>query len=311
MSASAQKRSAPAASRFTRRISEFDITGILRGPRLPRLIPEFLASDVAGFILTAVLATDWTAFWKARLFRAFPFSEKAASALSDFWTAFRQERWHTSDPAEEKPRSWSPHLWKPAPPRLRTYREILNRQQALRNCCDEQMRDLETRDVVWNLLLQVALALCWAWALLGDHVSVVRLLAEIEDGGDEGFRKKIEESVPPVVRKGEGVMPVADGARRCCLNRVQDRISRGQGLITRFAELELCRVDRDCLWDETDWLVETDGEIPAEMPDEDRFLVNRVVFSAGLSWFMVSISCDFATFYLFVLGLRLRQYLFG
>ncbi|KAF0328801.1 dimethylaniline monooxygenase [Colletotrichum asianum] len=275
----------PAASRLGRRIKEFDIMGILQPPRL---MPEFLASDVAGFFLHVVLATDWSSFWKTRLFQAFPFSQTIAETFTDFWRSFWDERWHTENLLEERARKWSPHLYKAMPPRLRTYREILNRQQALKNCCDAQFHGLDTPEVARNMLLQIAMATCWMWALFQDHMAVVWLLAEIENRA-QGYRQKIEFSVPPV-----------------------ERIDRGQGLITRFMELELCPVERDeNIWSEDEWLVEKDGEIPADMPDEDRFLVNRVVFSAGLSWFMVSISCDFATFYLSVLLFRLRSRVLG
>ncbi|KAI8315498.1 Thiol-specific monooxygenase [Colletotrichum sp. SAR11_59] len=299
----------PAASRLGRRIKEFDIMGILQPPRL---MPEFLASDVAGFFLHVVLATDWSSFWKTRLFQAFPFSQTIAETFTDFWRSFWDERWHTENLLEERARKWSPHLYKAMPPRLRTYREILNRQQALKNCCDAQFHGLDTPEVARNMLLQIAMATCWMWALFQDHMAVVWLLAEIENRA-QGYRQKIEFSVPPVVRKGEGIMPVAkDERRQHCLTRIQERIDRGQGLITRFMELELCPVERDeNIWSEDEWLVEKDGEIPADMPDEDRFLVNRVVFSAGLSWFMVSISCDFATFYLSVLLFRLRSRVLG
>ncbi|KAI8186634.1 Thiol-specific monooxygenase [Colletotrichum sp. SAR 10_75] len=299
----------PAASRLGRRIKEFDIMGILQPPRL---MPEFLASDVAGFFLHVVLATDWSSFWKTRLFQAFPFSQTIAETFTDFWRSFWDERWHTENLLEERARKWSPHLYKAMPPRLRTYREILNRQQALKNCCGAQFHGLDTPEVARNMLLQIAMATCWMWALFKDHMAVVWLLAEIENRA-QGYRQKIEFSVPPVVRKGEGIMPVAkDERRQHCLTRIQERIDRGQGLITRFMELELCPVERDeNIWNEDEWLVEKDGEIPADMPDEDRFLVNRVVFSAGLSWFMVSISCDFATFYFSVLLFRLRSRVLG
>ncbi|KAJ0386648.1 hypothetical protein COL922a_003881 [Colletotrichum nupharicola] len=298
-----------AASRLGRRIKEFDIRGILQPPRL---MPEFLASDVAVFFLHVVLATDWSSFWKTRLFQAFPFSQTIAETFTDFWRSFWDERWHTENLLEERARKWSPHLYKAMPPRLRTYREILNRQQALKNCCGAQFHGLDTPEVARNMLLQIAMATCWMWALFKDHMAVVWLLAEIENRA-QGYRQKIEFSVPPVVRKGEGIMPVAkDERRQHCLTRIQERIDRGQGLITRFMELELCPVERDeDIWSEDEWLVEKDGEIPADMPDEDRFLVNRVVFSAGLSWFMVSISCDFATFYLSVLLFRLRSRVLG
>ncbi|KAF5521588.1 hypothetical protein CGCA056_v006595 [Colletotrichum aenigma] len=299
----------PAASRLGRRIKEFDIMGILQPPRL---MPEFLASDVAGFFLHVVLATDWSSFWKTRLFQAFPFSQTIAETFTDFWRSFWDERWHTENLLEERARKWSPHLYKAMPPRLRTYREILNRQQALKNCCGAQFHGLDTPEVARNMLLQIAMATYWMWALFKDHMAVVWLLAEIENRA-QGYRQKIEFSVPPVVRKGEGIMPVAkDERRQHCLTRIQERVDRGQGLITRFMELELCPLERDeDIWSEDEWLVEKDGEIPADMPDEDRFLVNRVVFSAGLSWFMVSISCDFATFYLSVLLFRLRSRVLG
>ncbi|OLN94297.1 Thiol-specific monooxygenase 1 [Colletotrichum chlorophyti] len=299
---------APATSRLGRRIKELDIMGVLGGPKI---IPDFLASDVAGFMLHVVLGTDWSKVFWARLFRAIPVSQTISENLSTFWTAFWQERWYKEDLLEERAKKWNPHLYKSPAPRLRTYREILNRQQALKNCCDAQLQNLETRDVAKNMVLQVALAFCWAWALFKDHVAIVWLLAEIENQS-EGYREKIEETVPPVVRKGEGIMPVARNDRsHGCLNRIQRRIGRGQSLINRFVQLELCDIEKDDIWNETVWLQEKDGDIPADMPDEDRFLVNRVVFSAGLSWIMVSISCDFATFYLFVLLLRLRSYVAG
>ncbi|KAF9873571.1 hypothetical protein CkaCkLH20_09030 [Colletotrichum karsti] len=299
----------PAASRLGRRIKEFDLLGMLQPPKL---MPEFLVSDVVGFLLHVVLATDWSSFWKTKLFDAVPVSKTISNTLTDFWSSFWDERWHTEDFTEERTRKWHPHLYRRTPPRLRTYREILNRQQALRNCCGDQLDGLETREVMRNMVLQFAMALCWMSALIKDHIAVIWLLAEIENK-TLGYRQKIENSVPPVVRKGEGVMPVVRGGQQqCCLRRIQQRIDRGQYLINRFMDLELCQVEKDhCVWDETEWLVEKDGDIPADMPDEDRFLVNRVIFSAGLSWFMVSISCDFATFYLSILAKRLLKSLLG
>ncbi|KAL0939493.1 dimethylaniline monooxygenase [Colletotrichum truncatum] len=300
---------APAASRLGSRIREFDIMGTLQRPKL---MPEFLASDVAGFLLHVVLATDWSSFWKAKLFQAIPVSKTISDNITGFWGSFWQERWHSEDVLEERAKKWNPHLYKAQPPRLRSYREILNRQQALINCCGAQLHGLDTQDVLRNMLQQAALAFCWMWTLFKDHVAVVWLLSEFENKS-EGYRQTIEDSVPPVVRKGECILSAAkDDQSRRCLGRIQQRINRGQDLINRFIELELCQVDEDeGAWDEMDWLLEKDGEIPAEMPDEDRFLLNRVVFSAGLSWFMVSISCDFATFYLFVLALRLKSRFLG
>lgn len=299
----------PAASRLGRRIKEFDLSGILPGPKL---MPEILASDVVGFLLHFALETDWSLFWKARLFAAVPVSKKISDTLADFWGSFWDEWWQTKDSMEEMAKIWNPHLYRNPPPRLRTYREILNRQQALRNCCGAQLDDLDTREVVRNMLVQVALALCWMSALFKDHIAAIWLVAEIENKA-LGYRQKIEDSVPPVVRKGEGIMPVARGGQQqCCLKRIQQRINRGQDLINQFLELELCQVEKDeDMWDEIEWLEEKDGEIPADMPDEDRFLVNRVIFSAGLSWFLVSISYDFATFYLSILAIRLRRSVLG
>ncbi|WYZ34313.1 hypothetical protein EsH8_I_000589 [Colletotrichum jinshuiense] len=300
---------ATVASRLGRhlRYLHIGIRDIIHGPKL---LPNVLASDVCGFILNLLLATNWGQFWWEHLIHAVPILETVSDNLSGFWNVFWQERWHKEDLLEERAKKWSPHAYHSPPPRLRTYREILNRQQALKNCCGAQLRHLETRDVARNMLLQAALAFCWAWALLKDHVALVRLSAAIETKC-RGYKETIEQSVPPVVRKGEGIMPVArsDRSHHCCLGRVQRQIDRGQRLISSFVQLDMCEVGKDSAWDETEWLAEKDGEIPADMPHEDRFLVNRVAFSAGLSWLMVSISCDFATFYFVVLVLRLRSHL--
>ncbi|GKT48468.1 uncharacterized protein ColSpa_08649 [Colletotrichum spaethianum] len=289
-----------------RRIRELhvDITGILYGPSLT---PSFLVSDIVGFFLYAVLATDWSTICHEKLYASVPFLRKISENLHSFWNAFRHERWHQEDHAREKMDKWCPHLYKSPPARLRSYREILNRQQALKNCCGAQSRSLETRDVARNMMLQAALAFCWMWALFKDHLTLVWLLAAIENKC-EGYRDRIEASIPPVFRKGEGTMPMARSDQtHCCLRRVQRQISRGHDLVSKFVELEMCDVGKEAVWDETEWLSEKDGEIPADMVDEDRFLVNRVAFSAGLSWLMVSISCDFATFYLLILMLRAKS----
>ncbi|GKT82749.1 dimethylaniline monooxygenase [Colletotrichum tofieldiae] len=68
------------------------------------------------------------------------------------------------------------------------------------------MRSLETRDVVRNMLLQAALAFCWMWALFKDHMTLVWLLAAIENKC-EGYKVRVETSIPPAFRKGEGTMP--------------------------------------------------------------------------------------------------------
>ncbi|TDZ21781.1 hypothetical protein Cob_v005413 [Colletotrichum orbiculare MAFF 240422] len=307
MNTSQESSKIPNVSQLGQRIKTFDITGIWRPPKL---MPDFLASDAAGFLLHMVLATDWSSLWKSRLIRAVPVSKKIATTFSDFRTCFQEEWWHTEDLTEERAKEWNPHTYKSPPPRLRSYREILNRQQALKNCSEDQYDTLETREVLRNLIAHVALALCWAWTLVKDHTAVVWLMAEMEnDGGGEGYRQKVDKWVPQVVCKGEGVMPAKRGRAQRCLDRVQRRISRGQDLIAKFLELEMCQIDKAEIWDETEWLDERDGDIPADMPSEDRFLLNRLVFSAGLSWFMVSISCDFATFYLLILCVRLRRHL--
>ncbi|TQN72681.1 Thiol-specific monooxygenase, partial [Colletotrichum shisoi] len=255
-----------------------NIKGILRGPSLT---PNFLVSDMVGFLLHLALAADWPAVWRRKLFRSVPLSRALADNLYDFWVAFRKERWHKEDHAEARMDKWCPHLYRSPPPRLRSYREILNRQQALKNCCGAQLHGLETRDVARNMLLQAGLAFCWAWALLSDHITLIRLLAAIENDR-KVYRDQIEASTPPVFRKGEDPMPVARGGQsHSSLRRVQRQISRGHDLIDKFVELEMCDVGNDAAWVETEWLSETDGVIPADMVvDADRFLVNRVVFSA-------------------------------
>ncbi|KAK2003020.1 hypothetical protein LX36DRAFT_707343 [Colletotrichum falcatum] len=301
-----------------RRISElrFDMTSIL--PR-PRFVPNLLVSDVVGFFFYALLAPDWPAICQRKLYDAFPLARAISEGLASFLNAFREERWYREDHVRERADKWCPYMYRTPPPRLRSYREILNRQQALRNCCGAQLRGLETRDVAGNMLTQTALAFCWAWALLQDHVALVWLLATIENG-PAGYRAAVDASTPPAVREGEGTMPVARGGggggdpSYCCLGRVQRQISRGHGLVSKFVELDMCDVGAGAgaVWDETEWLSEKDGEIPADVVvDEDRLLVNRVAFSACLSWLMVSISCDFATFYLLVLLRRLRDRLVG
>ncbi|KAK1979209.1 hypothetical protein LZ30DRAFT_597391 [Colletotrichum cereale] len=292
----------------------FDLTSIFPGPRL---IPKVLVSDVACFFLYAALATDWSAVFRRRLYDAVPLARTVSEGLGCFPDALRRERWHGEDRAGEMADKWCPHLHRAAPPRLRSYREILNRQQALRNCCGAQLRGLETRDVAGNMLLQAALAFCWAWTLFRDHVTLVWLLAAIENGR-AGYKERVEASTPPAARKGEGTMPVVregDGGgggggrpSHRCLGRLQRQISRGQDLVGKFVELGMCDVGgAAAVWDETEWLSEKDGEIPADVAvDGDQLLVNRVAFSAGLSWLMVSISCDFATFYLVLLLRRVR-----
>ncbi|KAK1971768.1 hypothetical protein LY78DRAFT_651405 [Colletotrichum sublineola] len=289
-----------------------NITSILPGPRL---ILNILVSDIVGLLLYALLAPDWSAVCQRKIYDAVPLARPVSEGLHRFLDAFQQERWHREDHAGEGADKWCPYLYQTPPPRLRSYREILNRQQALRNCCGAQLRGLETPDVAENMLLQAALAFCWAWALLRDHVTLIWLLAAIENRS-AGYRETVEASSPPAVRKGEGTMAVGrsgsggDGSSHCCLERVQRQISRGHDLVSKFVELDMCDVGGGTgpIWDETEWLWEKDGEIPADViVDKDSFLVNRVAFSAGLSWIMVSISCDFATFYLLVLLRRLRN----
>ncbi|OHF04417.1 hypothetical protein CORC01_00269 [Colletotrichum orchidophilum] len=291
-----------------RRISDLHvhITSILPGHNHPT---HLLASDVTGFLLFTLFATDWPSAWRAKLARVIPFSQPGSENLStSFWNAFWQERWHQEDHSEARTDKWNPSLYKSPPPRMRSCREILNRQQALRNCCAGQSTDLEVPDVVSNMLVQVALAFCWLWAVLTDYKRLLCLVDAIENDG-QGYREKFQGEVPVVVRKGEGTMPVArSGPSYCCLGRLQRHIDRGQDLIHKFVELEMCDGSGDALWTENEWLVEREGEIPAEMLEHDRFLVNRVIFSAGLSWLMVAISCDFATFYLLVLIRRLRAH---
>ncbi|EFQ31767.1 hypothetical protein CGRA01v4_04802 [Colletotrichum graminicola] len=313
---------APPAFGLGRRIREFqfDMTRILPGPRL---VPNLLVSDIIGFLLYAMMAPGLSSFFEEKLYDAVPLAWTVCEGLRCFLDAFREERWHQVDHAQESADRWCSYSYRTPPPRLRSYREILNRQQALRNCCGAQLRGLGTRDVVGNMLLQATLAFCWAWALLRDHVTLVWLLAAIENGC-AGYRGKIETSTPPAVRRGERTMPVARGGGSdddggppyWCLGRVQWQISRGHDLISKFVELDMCHVGggagAGAVWDETEWLSEKDGEIPADaVVDEDRLLVNRVAFSACLSWLMVSISCDFATFYLLVLLRRLRGRLEG
>ncbi|KAJ0161071.1 hypothetical protein CTA2_6822 [Colletotrichum tanaceti] len=282
-----------------------NVKGILRRPSLT---PNILISDIAGFLLYLAFAADRSTVCQQRLFRSVPLSRALAENLYGFWVAFRQECWHKEDHAEARMDKWCPHLYRSPPPRLRSYREILNRQQALRNCCGAQLRGLETRDVARNMLLQAGLAFCWAWALFRDHIALIRLLAAIENDR-RGCRDEIEASTPPVFRKGEEPMPVARGGQsHSSLRRVQRQISRGHDLIDKFVELEMCHDGNDAAWAETEWLSEKDGVVPADMVvDADRLLVNRVAFSAGVSWLLVSISCDFATFYLLVLILRAKS----
>ncbi|KXH59488.1 hypothetical protein CSAL01_09562 [Colletotrichum salicis] len=303
METSPPPSSPPKRRGFKRRFTDLhvDITSILHG-YTPS--PRFLASDVTGFILFTLLVTDWPSVWRAKLLRAFHLAQTASETLSSFCNAFWQERWHQEDHAQEKTDKWNPSLYKSPPPRMRSCREVLNRQQALRNCSAAQMTDLEGPDVARNMLLQVALAFCWLWEVLKDYKRLLCLVDAIETDG-KGYREKIEREVPVVVCKGEGTMPVARGGPSyCCLKRLQRHIDRGQGLIDKFVELEMCDVTEDALWTETEWLSEKEGDIPTEMLQQDRFLVNRVVFSAGLSWLMVAISCDFATFYFTVLMRR-------
>ncbi|KAK1580207.1 uncharacterized protein LY79DRAFT_592329 [Colletotrichum navitas] len=310
---------APPAFGLGRRIRElrFDMTNILPGPRV---VPSLLVSDFIGFVLYAMMAPELSTVFEKKLYDAVPLARAVCEGLRCFLDAFRQERWHQVDHTQETADKWCSYSYRSPPPRLRSYREILNRQQALRNCCGAQLRGLGTRDVVGNMLLQATLAFCWAWALLRDHVTLVWLLAAIENGCAR-YREKIETSTPPAVRRGERTMPVARGGgggdddvgpSYWCLGRVQRQISRGHDLISKFVELDMCHVGGGAVWDETEWLSEKDGEIPADaVVDEDRFLVNRVAFSTCMSWLMVSISCDFATFYLLVLLRRLRGRLVG
>ncbi|KAK2044327.1 hypothetical protein LZ31DRAFT_542020 [Colletotrichum somersetense] len=311
-SATPKPSEAPSNFGLGRRIREFrsDITNILPGSSLA---PNLLISDMVGFLFYAMLVPDWPAVCQQKLYDAVPLARTVSENLRCFLNAFRQERWHQEDHARERADKWCLYMYRTPPPRLRSYREILNRQQALRNCCGAQLRGLETRDVAGNMALQAALAFCWAWALLRDHVALVWLPAAIENGC-AGYGETVEASIPPAVRRGERIMPVVRGGgpSHCCLRRVQRQISRGHDLISKFAELNMCDIGGGAVWDETEWLSEKDGEIPADVAvDEDRFLVDRVAFSACLSWLMVSISCDFATFYLLVLLRRLRSRLAG
>ncbi|KAI3545946.1 hypothetical protein CABS03_01250 [Colletotrichum abscissum] len=306
METSPQPSDPPKRRGLKRRITDLhvDITSILHG-YTPT--PHFLASDITGYLLFTLLATDWPSLWRAKLFRAFPCAQAASETFSGFWNAFWQERWHQEDDAESKTTKWNPGLYKSPSPRMRSCREVLNRQQALRNCCAAQMEGFEGRDVVKEMVLQVALAFCWLWAVLKEYRRLLCLVHSIETDGEECRREEVGREVPVVVCKGEGTMPVARGGPSyCCLRRLQRHIDRGQSMIDKFVELEMCDGTDDTLWTEMEWLSEKEGEIPAEMPQQDRFLVDRVVFSAGLSWLMVAISCDFATFYFLVLIRRLR-----
>ncbi|KAK2064104.1 hypothetical protein LY76DRAFT_124509 [Colletotrichum caudatum] len=317
-SAAPKPPEAPSTFGLGRRIRELrsDMTNILLPG--PSLAPNLLVSDVVGFLFYAALVPDWPTACRQKLYDAVPLARTVSGSLRCFLDAVRQERWHREDHARARADRWCPYMYRTPPPRLRSYREILNRQQALRNCCGAQLRGLETLDVAGNMALQVALAFCWAWALLRDHVALVWLLAAIENGC-AGYGETVEASIPPAVRRGEGIMPVARGGggggggpSHCCLERVQRQISRGHDLISKFAELNMCDVGGGAVWDETEWLSEKDGEVPADAAaDGDRLLVDRVAFSACLSWLMVSVSCDFATFYLLVLLRRLRGRLAG
>ncbi|GKT82750.1 dimethylaniline monooxygenase [Colletotrichum tofieldiae] len=105
---------APSVSGLGRRIRGLrgDITSILYGPNLA---PSLLASDVAGFFLHVLLATDWSKVCQQKLFDFVPLLRTTSENLYSFRDAFQQERWHQEDHARERMDRWCPHLYRPLP----------------------------------------------------------------------------------------------------------------------------------------------------------------------------------------------------
>lgn len=180
----------------------------------------------------------------------------------------------------------------PAKPRLRSCRSVLNRQQALRNCCVAQAEDLDLADLLARLYLQVMLTISWAWtALLND---LTRLWAT----------PSTEVDVPVAVRKGETILisrGETDAGMRPSLRRVQCLIDRGQSAVSQRESG--AQEERET--DDLSSLFTPEGVECDTAPRDAESVTDRLVFSADFSWLVAAISWEFAGFYLSVVSARL------
>jgi hypothetical protein len=242
----------------------------------------------------------------------------------------------------------------PPPPRLRSYREILNRYQAEKNLAPLQARGLTLRDLALRAAFHVILVLYWLGMFIGENLRKRLILDEIdlsyrvkaaiasrdetndddssEEGGverrrqnAEAFRRstrtagrrltksslnrwqqQLERWIPAPTVHGESAAlepdREGDGVHEA-LRDIQIGIDGGQVQLDGYVlEYGLAEEDRD--FDEQTLYRVSYGVKAAR---EKKRAVGRVDFSTHFPLVLMTICKDFARFYLWCVGVRLKE----
>jgi hypothetical protein len=258
-------------------------------PLLPRLCDRpYLASDLARLFIEYVLGNSLV--------------QALSENMNRLYSAFVAM---VEVPVEE---SVDRKCW--SGPRIRSWREILNRQQAQKNYADRQLRGLGLWQLVKRAILHAVLVAYWAIASFHDRKCLGQFI-KLATKGLAHQTYMVNRAVPVVARKGEIVLESNTTPDRLHhrLRRAQHRIDTGQAAVTYFLAMKLVAAEGDNEeWSEEDWLCTADTiDDISEDIKEMRLLLMRVILSDAMSRLMLKISWDFAVFYFWTVWTRCKM----
>ena len=194
----------------------------------------------------------------------------------------------TSIPMIHPYRSYLPFSEWFAGRRRRTYREIINRQQAIKNQACAQVRALTIRELLARVVSNAAIAFAWAMYSAQDYIWARRLQKMLLRCGRAFSTDALD--LIDAAREGNTVLRASKdgGCLDASLERIQREINLAQDKVSAY------------LMDQT-----SRGDEVLDESGKAWRIVQQLQFSKEMSWSAVLISVDFARFYTWALWKRL------